>query len=162
MGFFTDLASFFIGEAGTATAAATSGILGKAGEFGLAESLQAAGVVAQVGGEIVSTLAQKESLERQAALGLKAAEFETARLREEEERLKGRQRVAAAKSGVRRTGSVLETMQQSAEQAELEALNIQFGAQAGAQARLFEAKQTGIAGGLRAGGTFLTGFGGGR
>lgn len=158
MGFFTDLASFFIGEAGTATTAATSGLLGKAGEFGLSETLQTAGTALAAGGQIASTIAQKEGLERQAALGLKAAEFETARLREEEERLIGRQRVAAAKSGVRRTGSVLETMQQSAEQAELEALNIQFGAQAGAQARLFEAKQVGRAGALKAAGTFLTGL----
>jgi hypothetical protein len=159
MGFFTDLASFFIGEAGTATAAATTGILGKAGEFGLAESLQTAGTVLAAGGQIATTIGQKEGLERQAALGLKSAKFETARLREEEERLKGRQRVAAAKSGVRRTGSVLETMKESAEQAELEALNIQFGAQAGAQARLFEARQVGRAGTLKAAGTFLTGLG---
>jgi hypothetical protein len=158
MAFFSDLISLFTGEAATATAAATTGLLGRAGEFGLAETLQTAGTVISAGGQIATSIAQKEALERQAALGLKASKFETARLREAEERLVGRQRVAAAKGGVRRTGSVLEVMKESAEQAELEALNIQFGAEAGAAARLFEAKQVGRAGILKATGTFLTGL----
>ena len=50
-------------------------------------------------------------------------------------------------------------MRQSAEEAELEALNIQFGAEAGTQARLFEAQQIRRAAPIRAAGTLLTGFG---
>lgn len=49
-------------------------------------------------------------------------------------------------------------MKQSAEEAELEALNIQFGASAGATSRLFEAKQVGRAGTISGAGTFLTGL----
>ena len=102
---------------------------------------------------------QSKTLEREAELGRREAQFEEARLREGAEALRGRQRVAAAKSGVTQAGSVLEVMRKSAEETELEALNIQFGAEAGAQARLFEAKQIRRAAPIKAAGTLLTGAG---
>jgi uncharacterized protein HemX len=108
-------------------------------------------------GQIQASQAQSETLKRQAELGRRSAVFEEARLREESERVLGRQKTAAAKSGVTRSGSVFEVMRESAEQAELEALNIQFGAGAGSQARLFEAEQARTAGALQATGTFLSG-----
>lgn len=113
----------------------------------------------QAGGQISGARAQSKTLEREAELGKREAQFEEARLREGAEALRGRQRVAAAKAGVAPSGSVLEVMRKSAEEAELEALNIQFGAEAGAQARLFEAKQIRRAAPIRAAGTLLTGFG---
>jgi len=110
-------------------------------------------------GQVGAARTQSKVLEREAELGRREAQFEEARLREGAEELRGRQRVAAAKSGVAPSGSVLEVMRKSAEEAELEALNIQFGAEAGAQARLFEAKAIKRAAPIQAAGTLLTGVG---
>lgn len=118
-----------------------------------------AGTAATTVGGISSARTQSKVLEREAELGRREAQFEEARLREGAEALRGRQRVAAAKAGVAPSGSVLEVMRKSAEEAELEALNIQFGAEAGAQARLFEAKQIRRAAPTQAAGTLLTGVG---
>jgi len=118
------------------------------------------GTAIQAGATVVAGRQQAKELKRQAELTRRAGEFEVARLRESEERLQARQRVRFAKSGVRRTGSVLEVMRQTAQEAEEEALNIQFGAESGAQARLFEAKQVKRAGQIAGLGTLLTGFGG--
>lgn len=109
--------------------------------------------------QIQSGRTQSKLLEREAELGRRSADFEESRLREEAERVKGRQRTAIAKSGVTQTGSVLDVMRASAEEAELEALNIRFGAEAGAQSRLFEARQIGSAAPVQAAGTLLTGVG---
>lgn len=117
------------------------------------------GVGLSAAGQVGAARTQSKVLEREAELGMREAQFEEARLREGAEALRGRQRVAAAKAGVAPSGSVLEVMRKSAEEAELEALNIQFGAEAGAQARLFEAKQIRRAAPIQAAGTLLTGFG---
>ncbi len=121
------------------------------------EVLALAGTGLSAVGQIQSANAQSATLEREAQLAQQEATFEKERLAEEQERTEGLQRVAAAKSGAGASGSILETMQGSAEQAELEALNIQFGADAGSQARLFEAKQVKNAGFVGAGSTLLTG-----
>lgn len=113
-------------------------------------------VVSVVGG-IQSSRAESKAIRRQAEVTRQAADFELARLGEETEALRSRQRVAFAKSGVTQTGSVLDVQTQTAEDAELEALNIQFGAGAGVQSRLFEARQARTAGVVRAAGTILTG-----
>lgn len=94
-----------------------------------------------------------ELIQRQKDLDLEALETE-------KRRTLARQKTGFAKSGVRRTGSVLEVMKQTAQEAEEEALNIQFGAAAGTQARLFEGKQAQKASRIGAAGTLLTGFGG--
>lgn len=120
-------------------------------------TLDILGDVLQVGGAVVASRAESKAIKRQAELTRQAADFELARLGEETEALRSRQRVAAAKSGVAQTGSVLDVQTQTAEDAELEALNIQFGAGAGVQSRLFEAKQVERAGLIGAGSTILTG-----
>lgn len=102
---------------------------------------------------------QSKLLKREAALGKASAEFETAQLRKRGVSLAGSQRVAAAKSGVTQSGSILDVMRQTAEDVELEALNIQFGADASSQSRLFEAKQIRRAAPIQAASTLLTGFG---
>ena len=112
------------------------------------------------GAQVVAGRQQSKELKKQAELTRQAGEFEVSRLRESEKRLQARQRVAFAKSGVRRTGTVLEVMKQTAQEVEEEALNIQFGAESGAQARLFEAKQVKKAGQIGGVTTLLTGFGG--
>jgi hypothetical protein len=117
------------------------------------------GTALQALGGISAAKSQSAALERDAELRQREGAFETSRLREQGEALRGRQRVAAAKSGVSRTGSVLEVMRKSAEEEELEAINIQFGAEAGAQSKLFEAKQIKKAAPVKAAGTLLTGFG---
>ena len=118
------------------------------------------GTAIQAGATVVAGRQQAKELKKQAELTRQAGEFEVARLRETEERTQARQRVAFAKSGVRRTGTVLEVMKQTAQEVEEEALNIQFGAESGAQARLFEAKQVKKAGQIGGVTTLLTGFGG--
>ena len=130
------------------------------GEFLKSDTAAAIGTAVKAGAQITAAQAQAKELQRQAGITAKAGEFEVKRLREAEERLTARQRVAAAKSGVRRTGSVLEVMRQTAQDVEEEALNIQFGTRAGEQARLFEAKQVSRAGTVGAATTLLTGFGG--
>lgn len=155
----TGLEPLLFGTAAAGGAAATGGLLGTAGAFGATQAALTAGTALTAVSGISEARTQSKVLEREAELGRRSAEFEEARLREGAEALRGRQRVAAAKSGVAPSGSVLEVMRQSAEEAELEALNIQFGAEAGAQARLFEAQQIKRAAPIRAAGTLLTGFG---
>jgi hypothetical protein len=122
-----------------------------------AELLMLGGAGLSAVGQIQSANSQAAALEYDAKLQQQEADFEKARLAEEQEELAGRQRVAAAKSGSTSGGSIFDVMQGSAEQAELEALNIQFGATAGAQSKLFEAKQTKTAGKIGAGTTLLSG-----
>lgn len=117
------------------------------------------GVGLSAAGQLSGAAAQSQALAREAELGQREAQFEEARLREGAEELRGRQRVAAAKSGVAPSGSILEVMRKSAEEAELEALNIQFGGEAKSQARLFEAEQIRRAAPIKAAGTLLTGVG---
>lgn len=113
-----------------------------------------AGAQLQAGGAALDIAKQDVKLiERQKDLDLQA-------LDREKQRTLARQKTGFAKSGVRRTGSVLEVMKQTAQEAEEEALNIQFGAAAGSQARLFEGRQQQKAGQIDAVGTLLTGFGG--
>jgi hypothetical protein len=109
-------------------------------------TLAIAGGLLGAAGSLSQGAGQAAALRRQAELTRRSAEFELERFGEETEALRSRQRVASAKSGVRETGTVLDVQRQSAEDAELEALNIQFGAEAGVQARLFEAKQAERAG----------------
>lgn len=116
-----------------------------------------AGTGLQAASQIQAGRTQSKLLEREAEIGRRSAAFEESRLREEAESLRGRQRTAAAKSGVTQTGSILEVMRDSAEEAELEALNIRFGSEAGAQSRLFEARQVSKAAPIQAAGTLLTG-----
>jgi hypothetical protein len=118
-----------------------------------------AGTGLQAASQVQAGRTQSKLLEREAEIGRRSAGFEESRLRDEAERIEGRQRTAVAKAGIRPTGSVLEVMRQSAEEAELEALNIQFGAEAGTQSRLFEAEQVKKAGQVQAAGTLLTGAG---
>jgi len=155
----TGLEPLLFGTAATGTAAATGGLLGTAGAFGATQAALTAGTALTAVSGISGARTQSKVLEREAELGRREAQFEEARLREGAEALRGRQRVAAAKAGVAPSGSVLEVMRKSAEEAELEALNIQFGAEAGTQARLFEARQITGAAPVRAAGTLLTGFG---
>lgn len=110
-------------------------------------------------GQIAGTQAQSEALQRNAELERIKGASEKASLMESAERLRGQQRVAAAKSGVSQGGSVFEVMRQSAEDVEREAINIEFGAEAGSQSKLFEAKQVKKAGLVGAGGTLLSGVG---
>ncbi len=159
----TGLEPFLFGAAaagtGAAATAATTGLIGTAGAFSAGTAALTAGTALTAISGISGARTQSKVLEREAELGRREAQFEEARLREGAEALRGRQRVAAAKAGVAPSGSVLEVMRKSAEEAELEALNIQFGAGAGAQARLFEARQITRAAPVRATGTLLTGAG---
>lgn len=116
-----------------------------------------AGTASSVLGGSSSTDAQSQALERDAAIARKEADFEKDRLAEEQRSLLGRQIVAGAKGGSTQSGSILEVMRGSAEQAELEALNVEFGAQAGIQSKLFEASQIKQAGKMEAATTLLTG-----
>ena len=115
----------------------------------MCDPLTLAAIATTVGGSVLQSRGEAKALRRQAEITQRAGEFELDRFGEETEALRSRQRVAGAKSGVRATGSILDVQRQSAEDAELEALNIQFGAGAGVQSRLFEAKQAETAGLIR-------------
>ncbi|MEE9351521.1 MAG: hypothetical protein V3U78_04620 [Thiotrichaceae bacterium] len=109
-------------------------------------------------GSIGGANTQAEIKERNAELIQSSATFEEQKLRKQSAILRGRQQVAASKSGVAQSGSILEVMKQSAIDAELEALNIQFGAEAGIQAREFEADQLRKGGLIKGATSLLTGF----
>ncbi len=108
-------------------------------------------------GQLKSGKEQSQALQRDAQIRQQSAGFEADRLREDQDRLAGRQRALAGKSGATSSGSILDTMRASAESAELDALNIQFGAKAGVQSDLFAAKQAKQAGKIGAASTLLSG-----
>lgn len=125
-----------------------------------ADIASTAGTVIQAGAQIQAGQQAKKALGTQADLIQRQGGLDLQALETEKRRTLARQKTGFAKSGVRRSGSVLEVMKQTAEEAEQEALNIQFGADAGSQARLFEGSQAAKAGKIGGVGTLLTGFGG--
>lgn len=117
------------------------------------------GTAASAASSFQGAKTQSKLLGREAALGKASAAFEESQLRKRGVSLAGSQRVATAKSGATQSGSILDVMRQTAEDVELEALNIQFGAEASSQSRLFEAKQIRRAAPIQAATTLLSGFG---
>ena len=91
--------------------------------------------------------AQADAAEAQAEQNRLNAEFEAGQVRKRGEELLSRQRTQAAKSGAESSGSVFDVMRGSAEEIELEALGIEFGAATTEQTKLFEATSSRIAGG---------------
>ena len=140
------LTSFITGTAAKGAQAATSGLFGSAGAFGIGQTLATVGALASIGsevkeGRVISEAKTVESglLKREAALIERQGKFDVSQRKEEARKLASRQKVVTSKSGVTRTGSVLEVMNEAAEIAEKEVLNIEFGAESGSQAKLFEA-----------------------
>ncbi len=153
------LTSFLTGSAASGATAATSGIFGTAGKFALGRTLSTIGTGVQVAGQISAAKDASGIMKREAALIKKQGKFDVKQRETEARKLKSRQIVTAAKSGVRRTGSVLEIMNEAADIAEEDVLNIEFGAESGVQTKLFEARQTRKAGKIGALSTALTSFG---
>ena len=153
------LTSFLTGSASSGATAATSGLFGTAGNFALGQTLSTIGTVAALTGQQKSTKAETGIIKREAALIEKKGKFDVKQRETEARKLKSRQIVTAAKSGVRRSGSVLEIMNEAADIAEEEIANIEFGASAGVQTKLFEAKQVKKAGKTNLLSTALTSFG---
>ena len=153
------LTSFLTGSSASGATAATSGLFGTAGNFALGQTLSTIGTVAALTGQQKSTKAETGIIKREAALIEKQGEFDVKQRKTEARKLKSRQIVTAAKSGVRRSGSVLEIMNEAADIAEEEIANIEFGAASGVQTKLFEAKQVKKAGRTNLLSTALTSFG---
>lgn len=153
------LTNFITGAAAKGGAAATSGFFGTGGAFSIGETLATVGTLAKIGGQLSSGGVESDLLTREADLTRRQGEFDVSQREDEARKLKSRQIVVGAKSGVRRTGSVLEVMNEAAEIAEREVANIEFGAGSGVQSKLFEAKQVKKAGRIGAASTALTSFG---
>lgn len=139
------LTSFLTGSAASGASAATSGLFGTAGNFALGQTLSTVGTVAALVGKskAVEESSKTETgiIKREADLIQRQGEFDVKQRKTEARKLKSRQIVTAAKSGVRRSGSVLDIMNEAADIAEEEIANIEFGAASGVQTKLFEAKQ---------------------
>lgn len=133
--------SLLTGAAASGGNAATSGLFGTAGEFALGNTLSTVGTVASIAGQRESSSAQSDALKAEADLIKRQGEFDVAQREDEAKKLKSRQIISAAKSGVKRTGSVLEVMSEASQIAEEEALAIDYAASQNAQSKLFEAKQ---------------------
>ena len=91
--------------------------------------------------EYEAKLIERQKLETQ-----EAAAFEERKHRKAGERLKARQRVALGKAGVLPTGSVLEVLEETATELEIDALMIRRSGQVGARALTAEAQLTRMAG----------------
>jgi hypothetical protein len=153
------LTNFLTGSAASGASAATSGILGTAGEITLGQTLSTIGAIGSIAAQTQSTGVESDLLNREAGLIQRQGEFDVQQREDEARKLKSRQIVTSAKSGVSRSGSVLEVMNEAAQIAEEEALNIEFAANSGASAKLFEAKEVKKAGNISAATTALTSFG---
>lgn len=153
------LTSFLTGSAASGATAATSGLFGTAGDFALGQTLSTIGTGAKIVGELGAAKDASGITKREADLIKRQGAFDVKQRETEARKLKSRQIVTAAKSGVRRTGSVLEIMNEAADIAEEDIANIEFGAASGVQTKLFEAKQTRKAGKIGALSTALTSFG---
>jgi len=102
--------------------------------------LNVAGGITSVFGQKSAAEAQMQSLARESELGQLQAIFKKDSIAKQARKTLGAQKVAAAKSGVQASGSVMEVMRASAEEAELAALNAQYGADLASQAREIEAQ----------------------
>ena len=153
------LTSFITGTAAKGAQAATSGLFGTGGAFGIGQTLATVGAAGSILGQLSSSGVESDLLTREADLTRRQGEFDVEQRRDEARKLKSRQTIVAAKSGVRRTGSVLEVMNEAADIAEREVAQIEFGAGSGVQSKLFEAKQVKKAGRIGAASTALTSFG---
>ena len=153
------LTSFLTGAAAQGGSAATSGLFGTGGAFGIGQTLATVGTLAKIGGQVSSAGVDSDLLKREAGLIERQGKFDVAQREDEARKLKSRQKVVAAKSGVRRTGSVLEVMNEAADIAEREVAQIEFGAGSGVQSKLFKAKQVKKGGRIGAATTALTSFG---
>lgn len=154
------LTSLLTGSAASGAQAATSGLFGTAGNFAIGNTLSTVGALGSLAAQQSATSGESDLLKREADLIKRQGKFDVAQRGEEAKRLKSRQIVSAAKSGVTRTGSVLEVMNEAARIAEEESLNIELGAESGVSAKLFEAKQVSKAGKAKLASTALTSFGG--
>lgn len=152
--------SALFGSAAQGTQAATSGIFGTAGDFALGNTLQTIGTGVSIAGQLKAGQDQSDLSKKQAELRKRQGEFDLKRSADEARRLKGRQITTAAKSGVTRSGSVLEIMNEAAEIAEQEALEIEFGAGAGVSSALFEGKAAKQSSQIGAASTLLGSIGG--
>jgi hypothetical protein len=106
----------------------------------LAFGTTALGTVQQLRGQEQVAEAQQKQLVREAQLTQTQAASKKAAIRKDAERLAGAQRVAIGKSGVQASGSVMDVMKQSAEDAELAILTAQYGADLASEARQEEAQ----------------------
>jgi hypothetical protein len=153
------ISSAVFGSAASGGTAATSGFFGSAGSFGLAQAAKTIGTGLTLAGQISSASAASDLKKEQAKLLEQQKAFDLKRNADEAAQLKSRQRVAAAKSGVKTSGSVLEIMRESAEIAEETALQIELGADSAISSKLFEAKASTTSGNINAASTLLTSFG---
>lgn len=101
---------------------------------------------------------QQQQLQRESQIAQIQAAFEKDRIRQQAKKLAGAQRVAAVKSGVTESGSITEVMKASAEDAELAALQAQYGADLSSESRRIEAEATQQASQIQSQATLLSGL----
>lgn len=148
--------ALLFGTAATATAPATIGLFGTAGSFALAPTLMTAGTAAAaIGGIQAGNAAAASARAGQNAANYNAqmmeynaanqravaAQQEDAQRRQARQIL-GAQRAAVSQSGIGLMGSAADIMQQSATDAELDALSLRYEGDLRARGMLAEAEQS--------------------
>lgn len=163
------MAPLMLGTGATATAAATSGLIGTAGSFALPQFLMTAGGLMSGASAIGQGRATNEAAkmqasiyEQQAAHERKAAAIEESEYRDRQNRLLANARARAGAAGVGMEGSPLLVLSDFASEAEQQALKIGHGGELRAtrmeqQAGMtrFTGRQEQMAGYMRAGASLL-------
>lgn len=146
--------------AGTATAtAATSGLLGAGGAFGLGQTLATVGGLTGALGAYQNGQAQSQAANYNAAAAASEAASRERAQREEAERRRGSIVAQLGKSGATVAGTPLMVLAESAANAEIDALNTRYGG--AMQQSLYGAtgRNARRAGAIGAGASLLTGYG---
>ena len=119
--------------------------------------LAAAATVVTAAGSIMSGQSQAAALSAQAKVEKQRAAFEAERQRDYAARFLGAQRAAYGASGVTLEGTPIDVLADTAAQAELDALAIQWGGQARATALSSQASAARLGGYMGAGAALLEG-----
>jgi hypothetical protein len=119
---------------GAITSAATSGLFGSAGAFGLGSALSTLGTVGGLLGSFQQGYGQAQTYNYNAQVAAQNAEiarrqaaYDEKLARERSLRVLGQGRAGVAKSGITLSGSALDVMANAAADAELQALSIRCG-----------------------------------
>jgi hypothetical protein len=119
---------------GAITSAATSGLFGSAGVFGLGSALSTLGTVGGLLGSFQQGYGQSQAYDYNAQVAAQNAEiarrqaaYDEQLARQRSLRILGQGRAGVAKSGITLSGSALDVMANSAADAELEALSVRYG-----------------------------------
>lgn len=120
------LEPLLLGSAATATAGATAGLIGTAGSLTLGGVLSTVGAITGIAGAAAGTRAEANAADYNASVTRMEARAEEARRRRAADRQRGAIKSGIGKSGVTTQGTPLMVLAESAEIAEIDALNARW------------------------------------